>query len=181
MKRAVDLIIALPGLLVLAVAAPFVVLMIRLDSPGPAIFTQTRVGRGERRFRCFKFRTMYVGASEVPTHEALERTITRVGRALRASKIDELPQLFNVVRGDMSLVGPRPCLLSQTKLIEERRARAVMDWLPGVTGLAQVRGVDMSDPLRLAEVDAEYVNSQSLLLDLRIICATFLGRKFFQL
>jgi O-antigen biosynthesis protein WbqP len=175
MKRAIDLIVSLPGLLFVAVVAPLIAILIKLDSPGPAIFVQTRVGKGERHFRCYKFRTMRLNTAERPTHQASQSEITRVGRFLRASKLDELPQLYNVMRGEMSLVGPRPCLPSQTELIAARRARGVTNVPPGVTGLAQALGIDMSDPERLSRIDERYVETQSLELDLRIIWATFFG------
>jgi O-antigen biosynthesis protein WbqP len=177
MKRALDLAIALFGLVVLAAVGPLISLLIRIDSPGPAIFAQTRVGRREHPFQCYKFRTMYLNATECPTHKMSSSEITRIGHFLRTAKIDELPQLYNVIRGNMSLVGPRPCLPSQVQLIAARRVRGVTACLPGITGLAQVMGVDMSDPDRLATIDAEYVKSQSMGADIRIICATLLGRR----
>ncbi|MEQ1671017.1 MAG: sugar transferase [Hyphomicrobium sp.] len=177
MKRAVDLSIGLLGLLVFALIAPVIALLIKLESRGPVIFAQTRVGRNERVFRCYKFRTMETGTAEVPTHQMTKADVTRVGRFLRATKLDELPQLYNVVRGEMSLVGPRPCLPSQTPLIEARRMRGVMHHLPGITGLAQVRGVDMSDHERLAKIDADYAGRTSIGLDFRILCATIVGNR----
>jgi O-antigen biosynthesis protein WbqP len=180
-KRLIDIAVGLAGLVVLAVVSPLIALAIRLESAGAAILVQTRVGAGERPFRFYKFRTMHRDTGDMPTHEAAPSVITRVGHFLRASKIDELPQLYNVVRGDMSLVGPRPCLPMQTALITARRDRSVTSWRPGLTGLAQVRGVDMSDPVRLAKIDAEYVQAQSIGLDLRILCATLFGRGLFHL
>lgn len=176
MKRIFDFVVALLGLSVIAVIGPVLAVLIKFDSPGPAIFAQTRVGRNGKPFKCYKFRTMYVDTGDVPTHEVPQAAITRIGRLLRASKVDEVPQLYNVVAGEMSLVGPRPCLPSQSALIAARRAAGVIDWRPGITGLAQVRGIDMSDPHRLAQVDAEYVKNQTMGLDLRILCATVIGR-----
>jgi len=111
-----------------------------------------------------------------PTHQALASQVTPIGRRLRRWKLDELPQLWNVLRGDMSLVGPRPCLPTQAELIEERLKRGVLSVRPGITGLSQINGIDMSDPARLAEKDAQYVRDRSLLLDLRILFLTFFGR-----
>jgi lipopolysaccharide/colanic/teichoic acid biosynthesis glycosyltransferase len=102
--------------------------------------------------------------------------ITGVGAFLRKTKIDELPQVWNILRGELSLVGPRPGLPVQTKLTDERQAHGVFSVLPGITGLAQINGVDMSDPERLARMDAHYIAQRGLLLDLKIILATFLGR-----
>ncbi|TPN83319.1 sugar transferase [Mesorhizobium sp. CU2] len=160
------LVIAVPILLVAMLA-------IRATSPGPAIFSQTRVGRGGALFTCRKLRTMHRGTPSLPTHEAPAASVTVVGRALRATKIDELPQLWNVLSGEMSLVGPRPCLPTQTELIERRRQLGVLAALPGITGLAQIKGIDMSDPKLCAETDAAYLETASVGLDLKILLGTF--------
>lgn len=152
-------------------------LAIRATSPGPAILGQVRVGRDGVPFRCLKLRSMFIGTPVVPTHEAAVKQITPVGRFLRASKFDELPQLWNVLRGEMSLVGPRPCLPTQVVLIDERRRRGVYALRPGITGLAQVSGVDMSDPVACAELDARYLAERSIRLDLRILVNTVIGRR----
>jgi O-antigen biosynthesis protein WbqP len=161
------------GLALLAPVLAALILVIRLQSPGPGLFTQIRVGRGGRPFRCHKLRTMRTGVPQVPTHLTQADWSTPVGRFLRRTKLDELPQLWNVLWGEMSLVGPRPCLPSQHVLIEERGTRGVLALRPGITGLAQVRGIDMSDPVRLAETDAEYRRRASFRLDLRILASTF--------
>ncbi len=176
MKRALEVTASLAGLVVLAPVALAVALAIRLESPGPAVFSQVRVGRGERLFRCHKFRSMRVGTPERATHDMVRSDVTRVGRFIRRSKLDELPQLWNVVRGDMSLVGPRPCLPTQTELIAARRQRGVYELRPGITGLAQVEGIDMSAPQRLARVDALYRSRASLKLDALILLRTFVPR-----
>jgi O-antigen biosynthesis protein WbqP len=119
---------------------------------------------------------MYSGTANVPTHQVEASAVTPFGELLRRFKIDELPQLWNVLVGDMSLVGPRPCLPSQIELVDARRRLGVFDVRPGVTGLAQVSGVDMSDANRLAEIDARYVRTQSVLGDFRLIWATVRGR-----
>jgi O-antigen biosynthesis protein WbqP len=118
---------------------------------------------------------MYSGTANLPTHEVAASAITASGEYFRRFKIDELPQLWNVLIGDMSLVGPRPCLPSQTELVEARRRLGVLEMRPGITGLAQVSGVDMSDANRLAEIDARYVRTQSVLGDFRLILATLRG------
>ncbi|MCX7050729.1 MAG: sugar transferase, partial [Proteobacteria bacterium] len=120
--------------------------------------------------------TMIVGSASVPTHLVDARLITKIGRFLRASKLDELPQLFNVFRGHMSLVGPRPCLPSQLELIDERRARGVFRVRPGVTGLAQISGIDMSTPVVLAEVDSNMCRNLGLKMYFRMLAQTALGR-----
>ncbi len=124
-----------------------------LDTGSP-ILRQVRIGRHQRPFVLVKFRTMRPGTAEVATHLADAAAITPWGRFLRRTKLDELPQLWNVLKGEMSLVGPRPCLPSQTELIRARERLGVFAVRPGITGLAQVLGVDMSEPERLAELDA---------------------------
>ena len=168
MLSIVGLILTAPILLVLVPA-------IRLTSSGPALFRQERVGKNRKPFICCKLRTMAEGTKEAGTHEVSAASVTGIGRILRRTKMDEIPQLWNVIRGEMSLVGPRPCLPGQQELIEARDKRGVFDVLPGITGLGQVRGIDMSVPERLAECDAEYVREQSLSLDLRLLCDTVLG------
>lgn len=152
------------------------VLAVRASSPGPAIFSQVRVGRDGRLFRCHKLRTMYVGTPSLPSHEAPADSVTSVGKVLRKFKLDELPQFWNVLKGEMSLVGPRPCLPTQTELIECRRRLGVLAALPGITGLAQIRGIDMSNPELLAETDAAYLRTASFWLDLRILFGTLYRR-----
>lgn len=175
MKRLLDISIAL----VLLPPAAAVILAcwaaIRLTSPGPAIFRQVRVGRDEKPFVCLKLRTMYVDTGHAPSHEVSASAVTPVGRSLRALKLDELPQLWNVLKGEMSLVGPRPCLPTQTELIAARRRRGLYTIRPGVTGIAQVAGIDMSDPEKLAAKDAEYLQRMSLRTDMQLLVATLLG------
>ena len=175
MKRAFDIVLAAIGLVVAGPLILAAVVLIRLTSPGPAIFRQTRVGLNEKPFNCLKLRTMYRGTGNVPTHEAGASSITPVGKLLRRFKFDELPQLWNVLAGDMSFVGPRPCLPSQTALIAARRAHGLFTLRPGITGVAQVAGVDMSDPEKLAALDAIYLRDTSLAADIRLILATALG------
>lgn len=148
---------------------------VRFSSKGPVIFAQTRIGRFGKPFTCYKFRTMVMGVKQVGTHEIGQDAITKVGHFLRRTKIDELPQIVNIFRNEMSLIGPRPCLESQTALTEARQRRGVLALKPGISGLAQVQGVDMSDPEKLATLDAEYLARQSILLDLKITLATVRG------
>jgi O-antigen biosynthesis protein WbqP len=176
MKRTLDVLASMLLLLFCSPILLIVIIAIRLQSPGPAIFRQIRVGKGGRPFTCYKLRTMYSGTAHLPTHEVQASSVTPIGEYLRRFKIDELPQLCNVLIGDMSLVGPRPCLPSQTALVEARRQLGVFEVRPGITGLAQVNGVDMSDANRLAELDAQYVRTQSLLGDFRLILATLRGQ-----
>jgi O-antigen biosynthesis protein WbqP len=176
MKRAFDVLTCALFLLLSWPVLLLIILAIRLQSPGPAIFAQLRVGKGGRPFTCYKLRTMYSGTASLPTHQVQASSVTALGEYLRRFKIDELPQLWNVLTGDMSLVGPRPCLPTQTELVEARTRLGVLSVRPGITGLAQIRGIDMSDANRLAEVDAQYVRTQSFWQDLRLIWATLRGR-----
>jgi O-antigen biosynthesis protein WbqP len=175
MKRPLDIAVSALGLLALSPFVLTALLTIRLTSPGPGIFSQTRVGRNGMPFRCHKLRTMYAGTASVPTHEVSVSRITPIGGFLRRTKLDELPQLWNVLKGEMSLVGPRPCLPEQTALVEARQRLGVATLRPGITGLAQLRGIDMADPARLAEIDAEYLAAASLPADLRILVNTLLS------
>jgi O-antigen biosynthesis protein WbqP len=142
-------------------------------APGPIFYRQLRSRLQNIPFAIYKYRTMYV-ANPDPSRQATEgdSRIYPAGRWLRKLSIDELPQLFNVIRGEMSLVGPRPCLPTQTELIERRNQLGVSPMLPGITGLAQIRGIDMSNPELLAETDAAYLRTASFWLDLRILFGT---------
>lgn len=175
-KMLIDVGFALAVILLLGWALLLVWLAVKLQSPGPGIFAQQRVGRHGKVFTCYKFRTMAVGTRNAGTHEVSASTITRLGGFLRRTKIDELPQVVNILRNEMSLVGPRPCLPSQADVVAARQAENVLRLLPGITGLAQIRNVDMSTPHALALADAEYGVTRSLLLDVKIILATLLGK-----
>jgi O-antigen biosynthesis protein WbqP len=176
MKRAFDTVASALFLLFFWPILLIIIVIIRLQNPGPAIFAQVRVGKHGRLFTCYKLRTMYSGTLNLPSHQVAAAAVTPLGTRLRRFKIDELPQLVNVLIGDMSLVGPRPCLPSQTELIEARRERGVLEVLPGITGLAQVNNVDMSNALRLAEIDGQYARTQNFLGDIRLIFATLRGQ-----
>ena len=172
MNRAADIALSLPLLVLTSPVVAVAALAIRLTSEGPALFSQVRVGRGEVSFRCRKLRTMVVGTVSGATHEIPKSAVTPIGRILRKYKIDELPQLWNVLVGEMSLVGPRPCLPQQDKLVALRRKLEVYSIRPGITGLAQVRGIDMSHPAACAAADAEYLRTVSAGLDVRILLRT---------
>ncbi|KQT85782.1 sugar transferase [Aurantimonas sp. Leaf443] len=175
MKRIFDLLASLAGLVALGWLIVLLVVLVRRGSEGPGLFAQPRVGRGGSVFICYKLRTMHSATLSAPSHETPASAVTPLGAKLRHWKLDELPQLWNVLKGEMSLVGPRPCLPTQTVLVEERRARGVDRVRPGITGLAQVQGIDMSDPVRLAEEDARYVATRSFLGDLGLILRTVTG------
>jgi O-antigen biosynthesis protein WbqP len=174
-KRAFDIAASVAGLVVLWPVIVIAIIAIRLGSPGPAIFAQTRVGQAAQTFICYKLRTMWTDTKNLPSHEVGVASLTSIGGFLRRSKIDELPQLYNVLRGEMSLVGPRPCLPTQTALITARQRHGALEVPPGITGLSQVQGVDMSDPERLAELDGTYARTCSFVGDLRIILQTLTG------
>ncbi|MEX1033240.1 MAG: sugar transferase, partial [Cellvibrionaceae bacterium] len=149
---------------------------IRISSSGPAIFAQERVGKHGRIFTCYKFRTMAVGTRQAGTHEVSSASITTAGAFLRRTKLDELPQVINLLKGELRLVGPRPGLPVQDQLYNAREAIGVFAVTPGITGWAQIHDVDMSDPDKLARWDADYIAIRGVLMDLTIIIATGLGR-----
>ena len=170
--RLIDIAFAVGVVVFLWWALALIWALIRLQSPGPGIFAQQRVGRDGRVFTCYKFRTMKQGTQQAATNLVSADAVTGVGSFLRRTKLDELPQIWNMLRNEVSLIGPRPCLPVQVELIEERRKRGVLKLKPGLSGLAQVKGIDMSEPVTLARWDARYCALQSLLLDLRIVLAT---------
>lgn len=159
--RGCDLFFAAAGLVLLSPLFLMLGIAGWVDTGSP-LFRQVRVGRWQKPFMLVKFRTMRPGTREVATHLVDAGAVTRWGRLLRRSKLDELPQLWNVLKGEMSLVGPRPCLFNQHELIAERAARGVFAARPGITGLAQIKGIDMSAPRRLAETDAEMLANMNL-------------------
>ena len=175
MIRFIDLFVSLFGLILGIPVLVTLWVIIWLDT-GKPIFLQKRVGQHQKPFVLAKFRTMPVYVESVPTHLADISTVTAVGRFMRSSKLDELPQLWNVLIGQMSLVGPRPCLLSQTEVIAEREQLKVFDARPGITGLAQVRGIDMSKPRLLAKTDAEMLDSLTLSNYFHYLILTCLGK-----
>ena len=144
-KRLLDLVLSLIGLIVISPVLAILAIWIRLDSPGPVLFTQRRVGKGKTYFDIYKFRTMRIDAPhDVPTHllGSPDAFITRSGRFLRRTSLDELPQIFNILKGEMSIVGPRPALWNQEDLIAERDKYGANDIRPGLTGWAQINGRD---------------------------------------
>ena len=153
-----------------------VLYIIGLFDTGSPIFIQERVGRFKKPFKLIKFRTMHVNTKSVATHLADSLTITPYGKFLRKSKLDELPQLINVLIGDMSLVGPRPNLYNQVELIGERDKRGVYNVVPGITGLSQINEVDMSTPVKLAEMDARMLQQFTVVDYFKYILATVGGK-----
>lgn len=176
-KRALDLAAATGILILFGWAMAIIWAVVRLQTSGPGIFRQVRLGENEKPFICYKFRTMVVSAPSAGTHQVSHSFITPIGKFLRRTKLDELPQIFNVFRNEMSLVGPRPCLPSQTEVIIARREAGVFAAKPGITGLAQVNGIDMSRPAILVQWDERYLRLRTLLLDIRVILSTAFRRR----
>lgn len=161
MIRILDIIISILGL---SIGAPILILItiISYFDTGAPLFVQIRVGRNKMPFKLLKLRSMPVGAPEVATHLLDRKVITKFGNFLRRTRMDEVPQFWNVLKGDMSLVGPRPCLFNQTELIIEREKFNIFKVPPGLTGLAQIQGVDMTDPQSLVELEVQMLETMSI-------------------
>jgi O-antigen biosynthesis protein WbqP len=175
LKRAVDLVLSIIGVIVLFPVLFIIAIVIKLDSKGPILFRQKRVGKNKSYFQILKFRTMKVEApDDAPTHLLTnpEHHITKVGRVLRKTSLDELPQLFNIIKGEMTIVGPRPALWNQYDLIEERDKYGVNHVTPGITGFAQINGRDELDIEDKARLDGEYVDSMSIWVDIQCLFKT---------
>jgi len=173
--RTLDFLFSLLGL-VFGFPVLLVLYVIGLFDTGSPVFMQQRVGRLKRPFTLVKFRTMSVDTASVASHLASGASITKFGHFLRRTKLDELPQLWNVLKGEMSLVGPRPCLFNQEELIAEREQRGVLKARPGITGLAQVNDIDMSTPKLLAETDAKMLAKMSIPAYFKYIFMTVSGK-----
>lgn len=175
MIRFFDFVFSLIGILVLW-PIWVIIYLIGLFDTGAPILVQERMGKNLEPFKLYKFRTMHLDTRQVPSHHACESSVTKFGRFLRRTKLDELPQLINVLKGDMSLVGPRPVILSQTEVIAAREMKDVYNHLPGVTGLSQVNKIDTSNPIRLAAVDAKMLKELTLRNYFTFILATIIGK-----
>jgi len=175
--RIFDILFSFLGLILLSPVLIVLIIIGYFDTGSP-IFRQERVGKGKRPFRLMKFRSMYVNAPSVATHLASASSITPFGSFLRKSKLDELPQLWNVFMGDMSLVGPRPNLFNQEELIHQRDSHGVYAVRPGITGLAQINKIDMSTPQHLAETDAKMIQELNTLVYFKYIFLTVFGKGF---
>lgn len=175
LKRATDFVISLVALIALAPVMLACALAIKMDSRGPVIFKQRRIGRFGEHFEIYKFRTMRIGTPDLSTEEMMKlpSPVTSVGQVLRKTSLDELPQLLNVLKGEMSLVGPRPALYNQFELTDMRQSRGVLRFPPGVTGWAQVNGRDeLADSVKV-DLDTWYCDNYHYMLDWQIIFATF--------
>lgn len=173
-KRLFDLAIAVPAMLVLSPLFLITAMAIRLEDGAPVLFRQRRVGRSGSIFTIYKFRSMPVGTPNLPSAVARSLSVTRVGRIIRRTNVDELPQLWNILMGDMSLIGPRPALESQTSLLLARTARGVSCLRPGLTGLAQVNAYDGMPEVEKVEWESRYAQCVSFTLDLAIVAQTVL-------
>jgi len=172
--RLFDFVLALSGLL-LGLPLFLLLAFVGLFDTGSPLFRQERVGRYKQPFTLVKFRTMKTDTASVASHLAGASAITPFGRFLRRTKLDELPQLWNVLKGEMSLVGPRPCLFNQSELIQQRAERNVFAWRPGITGLAQINDIDMSTPKLLAETDQQMLGKLTLGAYFKYILLTLAG------
>ena len=172
-KRAFDLTLSVMGLIVLLPVFAVIAIAMKISDPGPIFFKQKRVGVHKTYFELYKFRSMKVDTPDIPTHllENPEQYISGIGKFLRKTSLDELPQLFNIISGKMSIIGPRPALWNQDDLIAERDKYGANDVLPGLTGWAQINGRDELEIPVKAKLDGEYVEKMSLLFD----CKCFFG------
>jgi O-antigen biosynthesis protein WbqP len=175
MIRLFEFFASLIGLLLLSPII-LVITIIGLIETGSPFFIQNRVGKNQKVFQLIKFRSMKKSTANLPTHLVTSDLITKTGKFLRRSKLDELPQLINVLLGSMSLVGPRPCLPTQDELIKERDKRNLFSIRPGITGIAQINDVDMSEPKRLSRYDAVYIKNYNLKIYVYCIFATLTGK-----
>ena len=165
-------------LVALLLIFPFLILLsliIIIEDGLPAVFIQERVGLQKRMFRLYKLRTMKKDTLQAGTHDIEKSQVLKCGKIIRKFKLDEFLQLINVIKGDINLVGPRPSLENQTELVAERDSLCIYSVKPGITGLSQVCGYNMSDPIKLAFVDNIYIKHQSFILDLKILICTFTG------
>lgn len=173
-KRLIDIVLSLVGIIVLAIPMGIVAVVIKVDDPGPAIFKQQRVGQGKQLFWLYKFRSMKVNTPDIPTHllKDPQKYISKVGNFIRKTSIDELPQLLNILKGDMSVIGPRPALWNQDDLIAERDKYGANDVRPGLTGWAQINGRDELPIDVKARLDGEYVERMSFGFDIKCFLGT---------
>ena len=176
LKRVIDFILSLSGLIILSPVLLIIAIAIKMDSKGPVFFKQKRVGIHKSFFNIYKFGTMYTDTpKDMPTHllNNPDAFITKVGGFLRKTSLDELPQLINILKGEMAVIGPRPALYNQDDLIAERDKYGANDVRPGLTGLAQINGRDELEIDVKARLDGEYVKNLSFLLDLKCFFGTF--------
>ena len=177
-KRAIDFISAIVFLLLASVPCCVITLLVWATSRGPAIFAQTRIGKDGKPFRCYKFRTMYANAPKycaTPDFQDAEKYITPLGKLLRKTSLDELPQIFNVLKGDMSFIGPRPLIPDEKEIHEERIRRGIYAIRPGISGLAQINGRDRVEADAKVAYDEQYLRNLCITFDIRILLGTLFG------
>ena len=175
--RIIDIILSISIILISLPLLLLVYLLLYLQYGSP-LFFQERVGKNLKKFTLIKFRTMMIGTNNLPTHIVDHSRITPIGKIIRKAKIDEIPQFINVIKGEMSIVGPRPCLLTQEELIYERKKLNIHKVIPGITGLAQIKGIDMSNPKLLAEVELNMIKSFSIRKYFYYFLKTLIGNGF---
>lgn len=175
-SKSIDFIFVLLSFTILIWLKILIYIFLKLSSSESALFAQKRVGFKQSIFTCYKFRTMKVDTPQKGTHEISSNSITKFGNFLRKFKLDELPQSFNIIKNEMTLIGPRPCLASQNELIRERNNKDIFSVKPGITGLAQINNIDMSNPKKLALWDERYVKMRCIILDIKIAINTLVGK-----
>ena len=166
--------ICIIGLLIISPFLFFAAIAIIIEDGMPVLFIQERIGKNQLIFKIIKIRTLKIGAPNTGTHQLENEYKLKCGKLIRKIKLDEFPQLINVLKGDINLIGPRPGLVSQIDLTQNRNAKGIYEIKPGITGLSQVLGYDMSDPAKLAEIDKIYIQKQSLYVDFLILISTFI-------
>ena len=177
LKRLIDIVLSVMGIIVLALPMLIVAAAIKIDDPGPAIFKQKRVGKDKELFWLYKFRSMKVDTPDIPTHLLADpdQYIIKIGKFIRKTSIDELPQLFNILKGDMSVIGPRPALWNQDDLIAERDKYGANGVRPGLTGWAQINGRDELEIPVKAKLDGEYIERLSFGFDVKCFVGTVIS------
>ena len=166
--------ICIIGLLIISPFLFFAAIAIIIEDGMPILFIQERIGKNQSIFNIIKIRTLKIGAPNIGTHQLENEYKLKCGKLIRKIKLDEFPQLINVLKGDINLIGPRPGLVSQIDLTQNRNAKGIYEIKPGITGLSQVLGYDMSDSAKLAEIDKIYIQKQSLYVDFLILISTFI-------
>ena len=175
--RTIDIILSI-SIILISFPLLLSVYLLLYQQYGSPLFFQERVGKNLKKFKLIKFRTMIIGTNNLPTHLVDHSRITPIGKIIRKAKIDEIPQFINVIKGEMSIVGPRPCLFTQGELIYERKKLNIHNVIPGITGLAQIEGIDMSNPKLLAEVEFSMMKNFSIKKYFYYFLKTLLGNGF---
>ena len=176
--RIFDILISFFGLIVLSPIFGFIYFLISLEKNNSPLFLQERLGKNKKKFTLVKFRTMRIDTKNCATHLVNPNKVTKIGRFLRKTKLDEIPQLWNVLKGDMSMVGPRPCLTNQKELITKRENLMLYKMKPGITGIAQIKKIDMSNPNKLVNIESQMMLNFNLYFYFYCLILTFVGIGF---